>query len=116
MRDFVILLTKSKLVEKLETWRTEDKDIDWEQWMEPFPNTDDNEPSAVLTFSLSQRVDKEEKRFEEPVIWTVAPESMIQGLEEDAVKEGSKFCFGELGKWSVLIKQKKIWKFIFQKH
>lgn len=55
VKTLVILLTKSKLVEKLGTQRTEDKEREEEQWMEPLPEIEDKEPSATRTLSLPEQ-------------------------------------------------------------
>ena len=47
--------------------------------MEPFPAMDERFPSAVLIFWHPEEGKYDENMYEELVIWSVAPESMIQG-------------------------------------
>lgn len=48
------------------------------QTIEPFPEIEHNVPSATLTLSLPEQGVYEWNRVEDPVIWSEAPESIIQ--------------------------------------
>jgi hypothetical protein len=49
----------------------------------PHPIIGDEDPSAMRTLSFPERGIYEEKNLGEPVIWLVAPESIIQRLCEE---------------------------------
>jgi hypothetical protein len=45
--------------------------------IEPFPATAEREPSAILILEFPAHGLYEENKLDSPVIWSVAPESMI---------------------------------------
>jgi hypothetical protein len=63
------------------TCKTGDNDNEFVQRMDPRPTIGAMEPSATRTLSLSEQGVYERNRFEAPVIWFVAPVSIIQGFD-----------------------------------
>ena len=86
-REAVRLLTESKLVENFGTCKTEDKGIEEEQIIEPLITR--NRRKRIISHSYviptRTRVVRVE-REEEPVMWSIAPKSIIQGEEEEKLR------------------------------
>jgi hypothetical protein len=80
LSDFVIELTDRRSTGKLGTCKTWFKDRDGVQFIVPQPIIAAVDPSAMRTLSLPERGVYDEKRLEEPVMWFVAPESIIQDV------------------------------------
>lgn len=83
---------------KIGKWRTHDKDIEEDKGTNPFPEIDDTEPLAIFTWSLPEQVEYDVNNVCKPVIWLVAPEPMIQGLD---LTIPDWFCImPELAEWT----------------
>ena len=91
-------------MDNLGTWRTLFKVIDGLIWTSPVPATVAKDPSAVAIFLLLGHGEYVEKNLDEWVMWSVAPESMIQeclkGVSE-AFNPNEKGCLPEYAKEQV---------------
>lgn len=101
LSSLVILLMDCKLWEKLETCQTDEGDIDEKKGKELFPDMEDKVPSAILTLSLPEQVEHEEKRLWYLVISFVAFESMIQDWESIRLEAfaGISDCTMQVESW-----------------
>ena len=75
-------LTDNKFSGKLGTCKTKFKGKDGSQLTVPQPIMGAEDPSAIRTRSFPDRGVYDEKYLGEPVIWFVAPESIIHGVIE----------------------------------
>ena len=78
----VNLLIDNKLQNKLGTWRTSWSVRSEEILIDLFPAIIESDPSTIFIFVFPMHRLLEENKFEESVIWSVAPESMIYGQFE----------------------------------
>lgn len=60
---FLVILRTEHITRDIETSRTEERGIDGEEGTEPFTDTDDEVPSAILTLSLPEHVEYDEKKY-----------------------------------------------------